>query len=106
MLVVDNQDPETSKMFNAFLQRALQGTAHMRFCVTSDGVGLVPDGCLVGDVFVEFGGERFVVRKVGKEERGEGDDGDCWRLVGSGCLLRLGGERGLDEGEERDIVLI
>ena len=108
MLIVDGE-AEEKKMYMAFLQRALQMTAHRRMCVTREGfVGLVPDGAEVGDVVVEFLGceRRFVVRRVGEEGRNE--DGECWRLVGSGCLMSLGDGGGLsgETEEQRDVVLI
>lgn len=110
-LVVNNGSPNDSKMFNQFLQRAFQTTAHARFCITSQGyVGLVPDRTEVGDLVAVFHGspQHFVLRSIGQEERRDNDEITTYRLVGSGFLRRLaeGGSVTHEPEKDQDIRLV
>jgi hypothetical protein len=104
-LIVNGGSPNESKMFNQFLQRAFQTTAHARLCVTSHGcVGIVPDRTDVGDLVAVFHGSatQFVLRDVGQEERKENDEVASYRFVGSGYLLPLTEGKTLSDEPEKD----
>jgi len=111
MLIVNGDSPDDSKMFNEFLQRAFQTTAHARLCVTSQGcVGLVPDTTEVGNRVAVFYGSpnRFVLRNAEQEGKREDDEIASYRLVGRGYLRPLseGGNLSHEPEKAQDIRLV